>query len=602
MVGRDTGVKRLKFRGTTVLLGIALALLTVPPVAGAANLGTANGRIDYDAVAGEINELTIKQVGANYEFTETGIVAIAATAPCVNVLTGYARCPAEGITDIDAVLLDLADTASYDASVAGPGLAQVTVNSGIGNDVLTAAGPTPAGFFTDAGEDQVVGGEGGDDIRTGDDNDTVDSGAGNDHLDPGLGADNFDAGPGNDRFNDSSVADPGDVLDGGPGIGDSLDSRSRVNALNLSSDGAANDGEPGEGDNLKRIERFDSGAGADVLTGGPGPNALHSNDGNDVLEGGGGPDYLTAGSGTDQLEGGDGADYVYGSSGADRISGGPGDDEFSGEFFDDGADVYSGGSGTDSISEIVDFLGRGVTIDLDGAADDGPSVPQPQIPKDNAGSDMENLTMDVAGGGGSEEFLATSDVLTGNDSPNEIVGGAGNDRISGLGGADALEGGPGDDDLNGGTGIDGLDGAGGSDRIRSRDAGADEVDCGSATDTLLADSLDDFTVTCDSSSTGAALKTPRARLKKGKAKVRILCPAAEGIICKVTVSAAKGKKVLAKGTGPVKTGETANVTLKLTKAGKKSRSKKLTLKAKTTFRDASGAQVTTTLPKLVLRR
>jgi len=52
----------------------------------------------------------------------------------------------------------------------------------------------------------------------------------------------------------------------------------------------------------------------------------------------------------------------------------------------------------------------------------------------------------------------------------------------------------------------------------------------------------------------------------------------------------------------VKSGKTSKVTLKLTKAGQKARSKKLSLKARTVFTDATGAKVTTTVPKLVLRR
>ncbi len=177
----------------------------------------------------------------------------------------------------------------------------------------------------------------------------------------------------------------------------------------------------------------------------------------------------------------------------------------------------------------------------------------------------------------------------------------GNDRISGLGGADSLIGGPGGDNLDGGAGIDSLDGDGGNDSLRSRDGSPDEVDCGSATDTLLADSLDDFSLTCDSSSTGPRLQASGARLKKGKAKLEVACPAAEAIACKVSISAAKGKKVFAKGSGTVKSGATSTVTVKLTKAGKKSRSKKLALKAKTAMTDATGARVTTS-KSLTLKR
>ena len=156
--------------------------------------------------------------------------------------------------------------------------------------------------------------------------------------------------------------------------------------------------------------------------------------------------------------------------------------------------------------------------------------------------------------------------------------------------------------LDGGNGIDGIEGQGGEDSIRSRDSKADEIGCGSAFDSLLADSLDIFSVTCDSSSTGARITTSNAKLnKKGKAKAKVKCPAAEGIDCQVKIVAKKGKKTLAKGSGKVKSGKSKNVTLKLTKAGNKQNSNKLKTKAETTMTDAAGARVATSR-KLVLKR
>jgi len=169
-------------------------------------------------------------------------------------------------------------------------------------------------------------------------------------------------------------------------------------------------------------------------------------------------------------------------------------------------------------------------------------------------------------------------------------------------GPDELIGGPGDDELDGGDGIDGIEGQGGDDSIRSRDSSADEIGCGSAFDSLLADSLDIFSVTCDSSSTGARLTSSNAKLnQKGKARVTVKCPAAEGVACKVKINAKKGKKTLAKGNGKVKSGKKGQVTLKLSKAGRKQSSNKLKTQAKTTLTDATGAKVATSR-KLVLKR
>ncbi|MBK5232785.1 MAG: hypothetical protein JJE13_07365 [Thermoleophilia bacterium] len=282
-------------------------------------------------------------------------------------------------------------------------------------------------------------------------------------------------------------------------------------------------------------------------------------------------------------------DRVSGGDGSDSTTGDDGSDEFIFEFSDGDADQISGGGGFDSYRDFSQF---GLKIDLDGTADDGFRDPLEGPAIDNVGADVEDL----------DTQQSTEDILTGNDSANQIDGGPGNDRISGLGGPDALLGDRGDDFLNGGEGIDTLDGASGADTLRSRDASPDEVDCGSATDLLLADQLDDFTVTCDQSSTGSKIKGSSARLKKGKARLKVSCPAAEGIDCKVKITAMKGKRVLAKGAGKVKSGKVGKIKVKLTKAGKKARSKKLILKAKTVLTDASGATVTTTLPKLTLKR
>jgi Ca2+-binding RTX toxin-like protein len=241
-------------------------------------------------------------------------------------------------------------------------------------------------------------------------------------------------------------------------------------------------------------------------------------------------------------------------------------------------------------------------IDLDGVADDGLIVPADDTPPDNAGADIENLFLITEGEEGPDLGIGGNDILTGNASANQIEGGPGDDQINGLGGPDELIGGPGDDELDGGNGIDGMEGQGGADRIRSRDSKADEVGCGSSSDTLLADSLDVFSVTCDSSSTGPLLKTKKTKLnKKGKAKVPVSCPAAEGIDCQVKVTVKKGKKVVARASGKVGSGKQKKLTLKLTKQGKKISGKKISGKAETTMTDAAGAKAATSR-KLVIRR
>ena len=599
---RKARVRRSVYRYPFWCLGIIAACLISPAFAAAATLSSAFNAVTYNAATGETNQLAVTRSGGNYLLTESGAVAIAAAVPCVNVSASVATCPAAGIRDIEVNLDNLNDSGSYDASV-GPPVSQVRIDGGLGDDTLTAGGMTESFLLGREGNDIITGNDGDDDIRADVGNDIVNGGLGSDILIDGPGGDTVNGGEGADRFISGPVPDNSDVLNGGPGLGDSIDLRNRTGPLNVVFNGVADDGEPGEGDNLIGLERVSSGEGNDTLTGGPEANQFQSGSGDDVLSGGSGPDYLFGDEGNDTIDGGNGLDTINGSQGSDQLSGGDGDDDFSGEFFDDGADSYAGGTGSDTISGIGDFLGRAVTIDLDGVADDGPTVTLDEVPRDNAGTDIENLTVTSVGEGGEEFEVGADDILTGNGSANQLDGGPGNDRISGLGGPDALLGGPGDDRLDGGQGIDSLDGAGGSDNLRSRDSSPDEASCGSASDILLADQLDDFSVTCDQSSTGARIEGSRAKLnKKGKAGVKVSCPAAEGVDCKVKISALKGKKTLARGAGKVMSGKTSKVTIKLTKAGKKARARKLTLKAKTVLTDAAGAKVTTTLPKLVLSR
>ncbi|MBK8294541.1 MAG: hypothetical protein IPK93_07110 [Solirubrobacterales bacterium] len=245
-----------------------------------------------------------------------------------------------------------------------------------------------------------------------------------------------------------------------------------------------------------------------------------------------------------------------------------------------------------------------MSIDLDGIADDGPTEPVAGVPADNAGADIENLSIDGPGEGqDGGSIVAADDYLTGNDAANQIRRRCRKRPDQRPRRTRRSFRGPGDDKIDGGTGVDTLDGAGGSDQIRSRDFDSDEVSCGSSNDTLLADRFDDFTVTCDQASTGAILKSGFARLnRKKKAKLKVSCPAAEGITCKVKISAKKGKETLAKGSGKVGSGKTGKVKVKLTRAGKKQRPKKLKLKATTVLTDATGAKTATIRPKLVLRR
>ncbi|MBK8294542.1 MAG: hypothetical protein IPK93_07120 [Solirubrobacterales bacterium] len=295
------GAKRSKRRRALWLIVLVAFFAGLAVPAEASTLKITGSNVKYDAVAGETNQLAITGNGTDFVFTESGPVAIATTPPCVNLLASVASCPAVGIDRIDAGLGDMNDVASYDASVGS--IDVMGLDGGDGNDVLSGTGPTDGQLLGRDGNDVATGGDGDDDIRTGDGIDVVTAGSGDDYLRAGLGADTVNAGPGDDRFSEESAPDAGDVLDGGAGLGDSIDLRDRTGPLNISLNGVADDGEPGEADNVIGIERIDSGDGNDTLTGGPEPNSFLSNDGDDVLNGGPGPDYLYGNNGDDELNG-----------------------------------------------------------------------------------------------------------------------------------------------------------------------------------------------------------------------------------------------------------------------------------------------------------
>jgi hypothetical protein len=140
------------------------------------------------------------------------------------------------------------------------------------------------------------------------------------------------------------------------------------------------------------------------LTGTPGDDVIVGLGGNDTISGLGGNDKICGGDGNDTLNGGDGSDTFIGGAGADR---------------------FNGGTGGDTASYADRTLG--VTVTLDGVANDGNSTDQSGALKDNAGTDVE----DVVGGKG-------ADTLTGSAVHNVLRGGEGADVMSGLGGVDAV--------------------------------------------------------------------------------------------------------------------------------------------------------------------
>ncbi len=128
------------------------------------------------------------------------------------------------------------------------------------------------------------------------------------------------------------------------------------------------------------------------------------------------------GSGDDALIGGDWSDKLRGGPGEDVLRGRSGDDSLKGDDADGlpQPDRIAGGRGK---ADLVDYSDRPHRVSVDVTRRDGNGA-------DGEGDVMTGVEH-VRGGAG-------DDVLAGNDLPNELYGGAGNDRLIGRGGNDKL--------------------------------------------------------------------------------------------------------------------------------------------------------------------
>ncbi len=343
---------------------------------------------------------------------------------------------------------------------------------------------------------------------------------------------NLTGGTGNDTLLGTTSAN---VFIGGGGT-DTVSYADHSADTTLSIDGVANDGATGELDNIQvDIENLIGGSGTDTMTGSGVANVLNAGaGGNDTLSGMAGSDTLVGSIGNDTLSGGDGNDAMTGAAGDDVFAGGNGTDTVSyvdhagdvtasidgvandgssGELDNVGADVenliggvgndtltgsasanalnggsagndtliggagtdtYAGGVGVDTVS-YADHL-AGVTASIDGAANDGSSGENENVP-----ADVENLT----GGSG-------NDTLTGNTGVNALWGNDGNDTLVGAGGTDTFAGGNGTDAVSYADHVTAvtasLDGAANDGSVGENEnipADVENLTGGSANDTLI---------------------------------------------------------------------------------------------------------------------
>ena len=186
------------------------------------------------------------------------------------------------------------------------------IAAGLGDDTVTA-GDGGNHIFGGPGDDTITSGDGRDVIRAGVGNDTIVTGGGNDKIFVPGGIDTVNAESGLDRlvlnYSSSTTDVTGGITGGGfaAGYSGTIANTAGTSSTVFAFVEAFNIATGSGNDTIL------TGAGHDILFGKAGNDTLNSGAGTDKLVGGAGDDVLTGGAGiTDLLIGGKGADtYVY---------------------------------------------------------------------------------------------------------------------------------------------------------------------------------------------------------------------------------------------------------------------------------------------------
>jgi Ca2+-binding RTX toxin-like protein len=477
------------------------------------------------------------------------------------------------------------------------GTITVNVNGGGGNDTVNLSAASVAAA--------TINGEDGDDIITGSPvRDTISGGNGNDRI---TGFKNPDSGPpeplngdaGNDVFTWNN-GDGFDINDGGDNVDETLitagtaDDNMKVTApvagrVRFDRVNAAFGIDMGTMEKLT-ITSF---SGNDTLATDPGitlPMSIDAGPGTDTITTGDGNDTILGGDDNDVLNGAGGGDRIVGERGNDTMNGGLGDDTevwFNG----DGSDTMNGDEGTDRIENNL------------GAADDISSL-KPENGRVRYDRTNAPFSLSIAS---SEVFELNT--FGGNDTLTTTPGigiqvvadaGPGNDVFQGADENDTYFGGVGDDNLNTGAGNDVADGGDGNDLLSIRDNAADIARGGAGTDTAIADAATvdavaadvefaDRTVVFPTPGAGVAQLARTAKVTKGKAALKLSCPAGtNGCSGQVVLFTAKSVKLgrvkaqltLGRATYTLKAGESQTVNVKLASgAARLAKKKKLSATA-----------------------
>jgi Ca2+-binding RTX toxin-like protein len=263
-----------------------------------------HGGLGVDRLVVDYSTVTASIIGTTVSVTDGGIHSVTFDGiENVTIDTGSGN---DTITAGDGRNV-LSTRAGNDTITSGNG--HNRIDAGLGNDTITA-GDGGNHIFGAKGDDIITSGDGGDVINAGLGNDTIVAGGGNDYIFSIGGIDTVDAGPGNDRlilnYSHSTTNVNGGVGGGNLAAGYS---GTIANVAGTSSTG------------FSFVETFTviTGSGNDTIRTGGGHDILIGNAGNDTLKGRAGTDYLKGGAGNDVLIGGRGADVLVGAAGADTF-------------------------------------------------------------------------------------------------------------------------------------------------------------------------------------------------------------------------------------------------------------------------------------------
>jgi Ca2+-binding RTX toxin-like protein len=342
---------------------LAAAALVLPAWAHAGLSTSRNGTVQYAALKGEANDVSVTFNGASYLIHDAGARAYPGYG-CRRVTLNEVACDATNVWQVQVETRDLDDSVQLEVPVTA------AADGGAGADALSGGSET----------DFLLGGDGAD---------LLDGGDGWDYLFGGLGS---------------------DELRGGPGIRDVADYEDRAAAVTVTLDGARNDGEPGENDLVATdVEDVFGGSGSDTIVGDAGSNDLHGGAGDDLIDGGLGGDILSGDDGVDTLSYASRTNPVFASwtsycdsgeagesdcvgQSIETIVGGSGDDVLSAYSKYDGSATLDGGPGNDFLGASSYFA---TTTLLGGDGDDTLQSVNGLADVDTCGNGTDSVSADT---------------------------------------------------------------------------------------------------------------------------------------------------------------------------------------------------------------